>query len=503
MTVLRPTAAMPRSATPELRLEHVPVGEWPARARRLRQAHGAVFADLFAGPRIGDDEVALTLLMSLPESTEWLALRDALPVNGAYPSLVGEMPAGAAYEREVFERYALTATGHSHLSGLGYRRPEPGPAGDPLERLPLRPAPPGVVDYPLGPVRSGIVESGHYTIRTVGEEILDVRLQLAYKHRGIEDLACDARLDHLPLLAERISGTDAVAHSLACVQALERLAGREAPSPARAARTLFAELERLHVHVDYLAELCRATGLAVGQAQLEIVREELLRLNARIAGHRYLFGVNVVGGGGPSAEPLDVADVGRTVEAQRRALAELARMLEASSSHMDRLQATGRVDPAVARDLALTGPVGRASGVDADARRDHPYADYADRAVPIPLREQGDAAARMAVRAEEALIAADLVIAACERPPRAHPRDERPADPRPGTVGFGWAEGARGTELHWVETNEDARIVRYRVRSASFCCWQAFARAIPGGNILTDFPVIEQSFGLSYAGSDR
>jgi Ni,Fe-hydrogenase III large subunit len=72
-----------------------------------------------------------------------------------------------------------------------------------------------------------------------------------------------------------------------------------------------------------------------------------------------------------------------------------------------------------------------------------------------------------------------------------------------GSVGLGWAEGSRGTEIHWVETNEVGAIAAYRVRSASFACWQAFARCVPGDNILTDFPIIEQSFGLSFAGSDR
>ncbi len=162
------------------------------------------------------------------------------------------------------------------------------------------------------------------------------------------------------------------------------------------------------------------------------------------------------------------------------------------------------------RDLRLPGWVadgGGAAGLVVDARRDVPFGAYAQRHVPVSLAHTGDAAARAAVRQAEAVASADLILQAAGELASASGRAV--ADPgdglqlAAGSVGLGWAEGSRGTEVHWIETDAKGRVARYRVRSATFACWQGFARSIPGGNILTDFPIIEQSFGLSYAGSDR
>jgi Ni,Fe-hydrogenase III large subunit len=496
---------LPSSAIRGLTLEAVPVADWGRRAIALRRRDGATFVDLFAGPVDASGGTALTLLLGRPEQRDWLALRAVLPAGATYPSLTGAFPAADWYEREVFEAYRLIPLGHPHLRALGHGRPDT--ADRLLSESPLEPASLGVVDYPLGPVRSGIVESGHYTLRSVGEEIIDVRLQLAWKHRGIESLATTVDPALLPLLAERISGTDAVAHGLACVQALEALGGLR-PSPrADLLRLIAAELERLHDHAAFQAELCQATGLVVAQAQFEIVRERLLRLASRFTGHRYLFGYVQPGGVAADLDGAALADLVETVAAARKDLERIEALAADSGSHLDRLRTAGRLSLETAADLALTGPVARAAGFDTDARRDAPYGAYVSSAPSVALATTGDAAARFAVRNDESLVAADLILQAARR---LEPGPAAVAGPMtghltlaPSAVGLGWAEGSRGTEVHWVETDAAGRVARYRVRSASFACWQGFARSIPGGNILTDFPIIEQSFGLSYAGSDR
>ncbi len=495
---------LPASASPALAMEFAPVEEWERTARELRRRDGAAFVDLFAGPSGADGSVALTLLLTRHDQRDWLALRDVLPPGATYPTLTGTFPAADWYEREAFEVAGLIPLGHPHLRALGHGSRHT--AETLLADSPLAPASPGVVDYPLGPVRSGVVESGHYTLRSVGEEIIDVRLQLAWKHRGVEAMATGMDPAQLPLLAERISGTDAVAHGLACATGLEALAGL-VPSPrAQQLRLIAAELERLHDHAAFGADVCQATGLAVAQAQYEIVRERLLRLGARLTGHRYLFGFVLPGGVAADLDDALLRDLVATVGEARRDLMALGALAAASGSHMDRLRTAGRLTLEAADDLALTGPVARATGLDTDARRDVPYGGYASIPVAVALGKGGDAAARAAVRHDESLVAADLILRAAgdvePGPAAVEPRLGGLAL-RPDAVGLGWSEGSRGTEVHWIETDAASRVVRYRVRSASFACWQGFARSIPGGNILTDFPIIEQSFGLSYAGSDR
>jgi Ni,Fe-hydrogenase III large subunit len=497
---------VPAGVTPGLSVERLPVTAWLERLREVGRSEAAALADLFAGPRLDNGRVALTLLIERPDRAAWLALRVAIDPGPGYPSLVAGVPAAEWYEREILDTFGVLPVGHPHPWSLGY-----GPA-DQAVGNPARPVQPALasaslVDYPLGPVRSGIVESGQYRIRTVGEEIVDLQLKLTYKHRGVEQLLAGVAWPLAPRIAERISGTDAVAHALASAQALERLAGLDPSIRASTLRSLFAELERLHNHVGFQADLCGATGLAVAQAQFDLLRERLLRLNARIAGHRYLFGTIVAGGVADDLDDAALTDVAATISDLRRSLAELGPLLRGSSSHLDRLQTTGRLAFAEAADLSVVGPVARASGLDVDVRRDHPYAAYESFRPAVPVHDGGDAAARSMVRLQEAMISADLVLdladgllAGGPLPGQTGPVEARL---QPDAVGLGWAESARGAELHWVETNSRGEIARYRVRSASFACWQAFARCVPRDNILTDFPIIEQSFGLSIAGSDR
>jgi Ni,Fe-hydrogenase III large subunit len=249
--------------------------------------------------------------------------------------------------------------------------------------------------------------------------------------------------------------------------------------------------------------LCQATGLVVGQAQFDILKEQVLRLNAALAGHRYLFGLNVPGGLSSDLPPEGRQAIRDATAHIRRQLGVLGRMLLASPSHVDRLEGTGSLRPEDARAYATVGPVARASGQDRDARRDHPYAAYrtVDFTVSV-VNQAGDAMARALVRLEEAHQWLRIIAQVLDRLPVGPVRGPLAALP-PARVGLGWAESARGETMHWVLTDGAGLARRYRVRPASFANWQAFPLAVPGHNILTDFPVIEQSFGLSYAGNDR
>lgn len=500
----------------------------------------AHFADLFAEvclPEIGVSNAApmyqLHLVCALEKAGCWLHC--LAPLDAAaprYPSMISTLPATDWYERELWDEAGIKASGHPRLSRL--RLPDAWPAdayplrgnvgnrlleisrtdaqetgearvplaGQDEEREVLDPGPEGVVDYPLGPVRSGVVESGHYTLRTVGEEIVDFRLQLFYKHRGIEQMAVGLTPLHLPLLAERISGTSGFAHALAVCEALERAAGITVPPRARFLRTFFAELERLYNHLGYHADLCQATGLVVGQAQMDILKERVLRLNADLTGHRYLFGTCVYGGISRDVTAEQLAAARALIGALRPKIRRLGKMLLASPSHVDRLENTGILPQEEARTLAVVGPIARASGIDRDMRRDLPYAAYAEMAFEVPVFAEGDALARARVRLEEMTQSLRMLDQALDKLPGGPVRAATLEPPR-NQAGLAWVESPRGEGLHWLRLDAAGRVARYRVRTASFANAQAFPLCIPGRNILTDFPVIEQSWGLSYAGADR
>lgn len=487
----------------------------PQIVRALQQEFEAAFVDLF-GLHSAQDMVQLHLIFALDAEHTWLHLSVDLDGQApTFPSLVEILPATDWYEREVWEELGIVPKGHPILHGL--RLPPDWPEDIYLHRQPftwaqkvqavepryftLEEASAGIVDYPLGPVRSGVVESGHYTLRTVGEEIVDIRLQLFYKHRGVEKRAEGLALELLPLVAERISGTSAFAHSLALCQALERVAEIEVPPRARFLRTLLAELERLYNHLGYQADLCQATGLVVGQAQFDILKEQVLRFNARISGHRYLFGMNIPGGLSRDLTVQEQEAIGQFAVELRHNIETLRRLLLASPSHLDRLEGTGILPPQEAQTYGAVGPIGRASGRNRDLRRDYPYAAYAEVDLAIPVLEEGDAFARARLRLEETMQSLYIIERVLEDLPTGSVREPMRPLPQGGSA-LGWAESARGECVHWLLVGEDGLLQRYRVRPASFASWQAFPIAIPGHNILTDFPVIEQSFGLSFAGAD-
>lgn len=490
----------------------------PQAVQTLSNEFGATFVDLFGVDRRSTHKVfQLHLIFSMDAEHTWLHLNADLDERGpSFPSLVHELPATGWYEREVREELGVIPRGHPTLRRL--RLPPDWPeevhprqqtfhwaqqveAAEP-HYFQLEPAPVGIVDYPLGPVRSGVVESGHYTLRTVGEEIVDMYLQLFYKHRGVEKRVEGLPIELVPLVAERISGTSAFAHSLAFCQAVENLVEVEVPPRARYLRTLLAELERLYNHLGYQADLCQATGLTVAQAQFDILKERVLRLNAALGGHRYLFGMNVPGGLSRDLTGQEQKAVHDLVVALRRDLETLQRLLFSSSSHRDRLENTGILAPQEAQAYCAVGPIGRASGIDRDLRRDHPYAAYADIDFDIPVHQEGDAMARARIRLEETVQSLRIIDQVLDRLPWGSVH--MPVRPLPvGESASGWVESARGECMHWLLVGGDGTLQHYRVRPASFTNWQAFSIAIPGHNILTDFPVIEQSFGLSFAGADR
>ncbi len=369
---------------------------------------------------------------------------------------------------------------------------------------------PGLFTIPHGPVRSGVMESIEYLVETPGEDIPHLNMRIYYKHRGIEKRFEGMTPADGVLLAERTEGVASVAHALAYCHAIEQLAGAEVPWPAALVRMLHAELERLAGHLDVAMRLCDAAGLAVATARFAWHKEAVLRIVSRMCGSR--FGRGVVVPGGVAAPPrLGPADLLAGLAPLERAITGDVTALMGTSSFLDRLRRTGPLRPERAREHGALGPVGRASGYDDDDRRTRPYDAYARLSLPERLpHDEGDAMDRLRVRWDEVSGAlrllrraagelagvSDLAQADALAPAGAAWRADCPvADGR----AVGWAEAPQGEVVYDLRI-EDGRITRCRPRSASFHNLVLFHEVF-AGDILTDFPFIEASFGLSVAGA--
>jgi Ni,Fe-hydrogenase III large subunit/Ni,Fe-hydrogenase III component G len=433
------------------------------------------------------------------------------PDDPAIPSLATLHYPASRFEREIADLFGIRVLGH----------PDPRPlvrhAFWPADWFPLRkdaaprefhddgqPFPfqqvggEGVYEIPVGPVHAGIIEPGHFRFSVVGETIIDMKARLYFTHKGTEKLFEGKAPADGVALAERVSGDTTVGHALAYCQALEAAAGVTAPARARHLRVVLLELERLYNHVGDVGMILNDTGFAVAHAHCFRIRERLLRLNKRVTGNRLLRGGVIAGGVAMDAPPgLDVA---AEVEAALRDFDEMVAISLDNTLVADRLDTTGRLTARTARDHGVLGLVARASGLDADVRRDHPYAAYAEIAPRVIVNETGDVRARTLVRVEEARESARLIRRALQTLPSGPLAVSVPPLP-PFEPAFSLVEGWRGAVIHWVMAGAGGALERVKVFDPSFLNWPALSYALVN-NIVPDFPLCNKSFNQSYSGND-
>jgi formate hydrogenlyase subunit 5 len=358
----------------------------------------------------------------------------------------------------------------------------------------------GAFLMPVGPIYSVVNGPVYFSLETVGEDVIRAQPRLFYTYRGVEKIAQGRPATDVLLLAERLSGTSAFAHSLAFCQAVERICGIEIPPRARSLRVFVAELERLRHHAAAVAGICESTGLAVATAQAGILEEDLLRISCVLTGHRYLFGLNTFGG---LEIDLDDAVCRRAaVEIAQAAdkLKTLHRMLRASSSFLDRLENVGNVTASDARDFGLVGPIARASGLFRDLRKVQPYTDYDRIDFEVPYEPEGDGYARLRLFFREAEQSARMISTIAQRLPAGPVRAPEISLQRGAALG--WVEAPAGAALHWVALGEESVVQRYRVVTPSFTNWHGF-RLAAENFAFQDFPIILATFALSVHENDR
>jgi Ni,Fe-hydrogenase III large subunit len=306
-------------------------------------------------------------------------------------------------------------------------------------------------------------------------------------------------------VAERICGVCSLAHALGYCEALEQIAGVLAPPRARLIRTIALELERLYNHVGDVGNVCAGASFHYGTSTGARLKERLQQTNERLAGNRFLRGLVVPGG-----VRLDLPDdlLGALAATLRDTLAGLDGLMgriEANPSVFDRLDETGVLSHQAAVDLAVCGVAARASGVDRDARRDHPHGAFAGPEPPdlrVVTASHGDANARVTVRAMEARESIRL-IGELVRRLEPGPLAVALAEPLPGgRIGISAIESPRGEAVHWLRTDAAGRVERYHLRSPSYHNWPAVVLAAETA-IVPDFPLVNKSFELCYSCTDR
>ena len=359
----------------------------------------------------------------------------------------------------------------------------------------------GVFQVAVGPVHAGIIEPGHFLFSVAGEPVLYLQLRLFYVHKGIEKLFESLPISHCIRLAESISGDSSFAHATAFCHAVERAAGLEAPTRARALRTLCLELERLYNHVADIGAICTDVAFVTANMHAMRLKEKVLRLNEQLTGNRLLRGMACLGGVRFDFDEAQLRGLSEFVDNFEKQFNDLVELIRSNSGTRDRLETTGVVTEEVARDLGIVGIAGRASGFDHDLRRDFPHAFYDQVKFTVPVYTEGDVQRRMVVRREEIFQSLAIIRQTLDMLPVGL-IETKIGEVPPDRVALGYVEGWRGEIFHWIHTAPGNRLARCKVKDPSLQNWPALSEAILG-NIIPDFPVVNKSFNLSYSGNDR
>ncbi|MCL5104251.1 MAG: NADH-quinone oxidoreductase subunit C [Armatimonadetes bacterium] len=428
-----------------------------------------------------------------------------------YPSVTLGVPAAHWAERAMGDLFGLRALDHPRWKSLILHD-----GAWPNDLFPLSPMSrghrepyqflevtgEGIHEIPVGPIHAGIIEPGHFRFSCAGEIITNLDIRLGYQHRGIEKRLTELPWQQACYLAESASTDTAIGNALAHAIAMEQLLSIDPPPRAHALRTIALEFERLANHIGDIGALSGDIGYSAGAALFPPMRGAILTLAQMLTGSRRQRYYIKPGGVARDLDDDRRRSIKKELSDIETRLRELIPLVLENSSVLERMDGTGRITRELARDFNLVGPAGRASGSDYDTRRFYPHGVYPKYAPKPALRDTGDVLARAQIRVDEIGSSIHIVNELLESLP-AGPIYFNCQDKAlsPDDFGIGIVEAWRGELIHWITTDTTGAISRYAIKDPSFNNWTGLAIAARG-NLVTDFPLCNKSFNLSYSGND-
>jgi len=439
----------------------------------------------------------------------WTAL--ASPANGlcltntsftpeksrSYPTLSVDFPSMSYFECELYEQTGIEPEGHPWLrpvrSADAWRK-------DGAPYVFYRVEGEEVHEVAVGPVHAGVIEPGHFRFQCHGEEILHLEIQLGYQHRGIEKLLPRQKPAQQLILVESIAGDSVIAHTTAYCSAIEALSGVMPSLRALTVRGIAAELERVAMHLATLSGIATDIGFALPAAAFGALRTAVINLSAEICGSRFGRGWIIPGGVRFDLDASLSVKVGSILSDVLAKFTDVEKLMFNSASALARLEETGTVTTEQARAIGLVGLPARASGVACDARVDFPYGIYRYSSIPSLKLDSGDVYARAELRALAIRQSIQFLFEQLDNLPAPKPRHPL-KEMASNAFTIALTESHRGEIAHVLITDERGLLSQIKIKDPSFHNWQGLALAMRESGI-SDFPLCNKSFDLSYAGHD-
>ncbi|GHV54967.1 hydrogenase [Deltaproteobacteria bacterium] len=492
-----------------LPLSSVPPAPWQDFCDRMLAecAAGARIVSFFGVPeqdmpkavRISDAKgTQLRIFAVLARAAENVLAVAASVVNESYPSLTPLLPAMHLFERALHEQYAVTPLGHPWLKPVRFPHDNGPRAGDmPFFQVGGE----GVHEVAVGPVHAGVIEPGHFRFQCLGETVLHLEISLGYQHRGIEDaLKGGPHKNTFPVM-ETIAGDTSIGHAWAACGIAEGLSGIPASPRGLVLRAIALELERLANHTGDLGALSGDVGFLPSASYCGRIRGDFLNMTASLCGNR--FGRNCIRPGGVIVDVNEdtANDIDRRVHAACRDVRGAMRLFFDAPSVTARMMGTGVLSKQAALDMGMVGPAARASDVPVDTRKTHPLPGMEEFIPHLCTEKSGDILARSTVRMREIRESATLVGRLLKLLPRGETYAPQEGKLAPLSFAASLVEGWRGEICHAALTDDTGHYARYSVTDPSFHNWMGLALAMREQTI-SDFPLCNKSFNLSYCGCD-
>ena len=357
-----------------------------------------------------------------------------------------------------------------------------------------------VHEVAVGPVHAGIIEPGHFRFQCHGETVYHLEISLGYQHRGVERAMLGGPNPRTIHYAETLAGDSTAGHAAAYCRAVEALSATRVPARGQFLRGVALELERVANHIGDLGALAGDVGFLPTMSYCGRIRGDVLNMTAMLCGNRFGRGMVRPGGVAFDVDARIVEQLRRRLDSVTRDARSAVELLWNTPSVMARFDGVGVVPLDLCDQLGLVGVAARACGAARDVRRDFPYGIYRFAHIPVSTWHTGDVFARAYVRWLEVQRSLAFIGEQLDALPEGHviePAGPLAADQAVVTLIEGW----RGEICHVAITGHDGRFAAYKVVDPSFHNWFGLAMALRNQQI-SDFPLCNKSFNLSYCGHD-
>ncbi len=453
----------------------------------------------FFGEKINSGVILYVVLADDEQSKLFIASSN-FNEGDIFDSITPEFKSFNYFEREFYEQFGIKPQGHPWLKPV--RNGIAGVSDSEVQYEFFEMMGEEVHEVGVGPIHAGIIEPGYFRFLCHGEQIHHLEIELGFQHRGVEELFIRNRNNpvYLLKLSESIAGDSVIGHAGNFVRAIESLSETNISRRAMVIRTIALELERIGNHLGDLSALAGDVAYLTGNSAFAALRTKAINTSMSICGSRFGRGMVAIGGVNYDISLELKEKILETINKIEEDVEVAAEVLFSSASVLARFEKTGIISKDIAKEIGMVGPAARASGISIDVRTDHPFGGFSLFPVHKITLKSGDVFARAYIRYIEITQSIRIIKEQLGTLNEGELK-KNTSELKPNQLVVSLAEGWRGEIVHTAITDENGLLRKYKIKDPSFNNWLAVALSVKNNGI-SDFPLCNKSFNLSYCGFD-